>query len=70
MMNWQLFCLDVYKRQALQAIGFKTEVLRKKSLFSQIKQFEEIIMPDEDVSHRFVEDYLKEKNVKFVSRCV
>ncbi|MGB3988411.1 MAG: deaminase [Minisyncoccales bacterium] len=56
---------DVCK--ALQAIGFKTEVLRKKSLFSQIKQFEEIIMPDEDVSHRFVEDYLKEKNVKFVS---
>jgi len=47
--------------------GIKVEILNKGNL-SKVSEFSgKIIMPDDDISHEFVEKYLKDKEVIFVN---
>jgi len=52
-------------RDALKGVGFNVHILNKEGL-SQLDSFDKIILPDEDVSRHFAEEYLINRNVKFV----
>ncbi len=55
-----------YVIKAFEGMGFSNiKVLRKNNL-SEIKGYNDIIMPEEDVSREFAKKYLQGKDIKFI----
>lgn len=52
-------------RDALKGMGFEVGIIDKDGL-SKLDSFDEIVMPDEDVSRHFAEEYLGNKDIEFV----
>ena len=56
-----------YIIKGLEGMGFSNaEVLRKNNL-DKIKDYDEVIMPEEDISREFIKKHLKHRDVKLVN---